>query len=119
VRSSRGCKKAAPRLYGERVGEQADPDSQPPLGVLGERTWTMPKDTPGLTVHVSKRLIEDLNDLEVHLNTNRTALVRQAVEDLVATYGVVAEDALTSPLSNDLGQGATTLAQQAASQSPF
>jgi hypothetical protein len=88
VRPSGGCKKAAPRPYGERVGEQADPDSQPPLGVVGERTWGMPKELLGLTVHLPKRLIEDLNDLEVHLNTNRTVLVRQAIEEVLAKYSV-------------------------------
>ena len=55
----------------------------------------MPKDTLGLTVHIPKRLIEDLNDLEVHLNTNRTVLVRQAIEDLLARYRV-SEEALPS-----------------------
>jgi hypothetical protein len=54
---------------------------------MGERTWGMPN-TLGLTVHLPKRLIEDLNDLEVRLNANRTVLVRLVIEDLVVKYSV-------------------------------
>ncbi|HXA33139.1 MAG TPA: hypothetical protein VNV87_12830 [Acidimicrobiales bacterium] len=48
----------------------------------------MPNDTLGLSAHIPKRLIEDLDDLEVHLITNRTVLTRRAIEDLVAKHSV-------------------------------